>query len=143
MDDFEKSQNLVANKSAFITTMSLTPRQVIETVALATIISLILYFLQIDLRASKFEFCPNISTVNIALVFLFINLITFFGSRQKVSSSMSANTGIAFHCSIDVAVAHIVQGLTIISSPGSISSAPTAQIKPEVQEFTTIAFFTL
>ena len=44
VDDFEKSQNLVANKSAFITTMSLTPRQVIETVALATIISLILYF---------------------------------------------------------------------------------------------------
>ena len=51
---------------------------------------------------------------------------------------MSANTGIAFHCSIDVAVAHIVQGLTIISSPGSIFNEPIATVKPEVQELTEI-----
>ena len=44
VSEFEKSQNLIAKKSSFVTTMSLTPRQVIETVAMASVISLILYF---------------------------------------------------------------------------------------------------
>ena len=44
---------------------------------------------------------------------------------------------------IAVAVAVIVQGVTIISSPGLIFSAPTAQINPDVHEFTEIAYFTL
>ena len=50
---------------------------------------------------------------------------------------------IAFQCRIDVALAHIVQGLTIISSPGEISKAPTEHINPDVQEFTEIAYLTL
>ena len=44
---------------------------------------------------------------------------------------------------IAVAEADIVQVLTITSSPGSRPRAPTAAIKPEVQEFTEIACFTL
>ena len=44
VSEYEKSQNLIARKSAFITTMSLTPRPIIETVALGSVISLILYF---------------------------------------------------------------------------------------------------
>ena len=44
VNEYEKSQNLIAKKSAFVTTMSLTPRPIIETVALGTVISLILYF---------------------------------------------------------------------------------------------------
>ncbi len=44
VSEFDKSQNIVARKSSFVTTMSLTPRQVIETVAMASVISLILYF---------------------------------------------------------------------------------------------------
>ena len=44
VSEYEKSQNLLARKSAFITTMSLTPRPIIETVALGSVISLILYF---------------------------------------------------------------------------------------------------
>jgi ATP-binding cassette, subfamily B, bacterial PglK len=44
VSEFENSQNIVARKSAFVTTMSLTPKQVIETVALGSVISLILYF---------------------------------------------------------------------------------------------------
>ena len=44
VSEYEKSQNLIARKSAFITTMSLTPRTIIETVALGSVISLILYF---------------------------------------------------------------------------------------------------
>ena len=61
----------------------------------------------------------------------------------KVSLSISANTGMAIQCIIAVAEAHIVQVETIISSPGLISIAPTAQINPEVQEFTAIAYLTL
>jgi HlyD family secretion protein len=44
--EFRQSRNLIANKSAFITTMSLTPRPLIETVAMVTIISMILYFIK-------------------------------------------------------------------------------------------------
>ena len=35
-------------------------------------------------------------------------------------------------CNIDVAVATIVHGVTITSSPGSIPIAPTAATSPEV-----------
>ena len=42
--EFEKSQNIIARKSSFVQTMSLTPRQIIETVAMGAVISLILYF---------------------------------------------------------------------------------------------------
>ena len=55
---------------------------------------------------------------------------------------MSANTGIAFQCKIAVALALIVHGVTMISSPGSIPMAPTAEIRPDVQEFTVTACFT-
>ncbi len=44
---------------------------------------------------------------------------------------------------MDVAVAHIDQGVTNISSPGLISKAPTAQTRPDVHEFTVIAYLTL
>ena len=44
--EFRQSRNLIASKSAFITTMSLTPRPLIETVAMVTIISMILYFIK-------------------------------------------------------------------------------------------------
>ena len=44
VSEYEKSQNLIARKSAFVTTMSLTPRPIIETVALGSVITLILYF---------------------------------------------------------------------------------------------------
>ena len=44
VSEYEKSQNLIARKSAFVTTMSLTPRPIIETVALGSVIILILYF---------------------------------------------------------------------------------------------------
>ena len=67
---------------------------------------------------------------------------TEIGSKLNVSLSMSAKTGIAFQCKIDVAVAHIVNGEVIISSPGSIPIDPTAAISPEVQELTVIACFT-
>ena len=60
----------------------------------------------------------------------------------KVSSSISTNTGMAFQCNIAVAVAHIVQGVTI-TAYGSIPIAPTAQIKPDVQELTLTAYLTL
>ena len=44
--EFRQSRNLIASKSAFVTTMSLTPKPLIETVAMASIISLILYFVK-------------------------------------------------------------------------------------------------
>ncbi|MDB3889153.1 ABC transporter ATP-binding protein/permease [Candidatus Pelagibacter sp.] len=44
--EFRQSRNLIASKSAFITTMSLAPRPLIETVAMVTIISMILYFIK-------------------------------------------------------------------------------------------------
>ena len=47
-----------------------------------------------------------------------------------------------FQCSIAVEVAHIVHGVTIISSPGSISKEPIIDINPEVQELTVIACLT-
>jgi len=61
------------------------------------------------------------------------------GLRLNVSSSISANTGIAFHIKIDVAEALIDHGLTITSSPGSIPIEPNAVIKPDVLEFTVTA----
>ena len=42
-------------------------------------------------------------------------------------------------CKIAVAVAAIVHGVVMISSPGSMPIAPTAAIRPEVQELTAIA----
>src|SRR5687767_6390613 len=76
----------------------------------------------------------------------FVNGVMFAstdtGSKQNVSASISANTGIAFHCRIDVAVAHIVHGLTMTSSPGSIPIAPTAAMRPDVHELTLTACFT-
>jgi len=56
---------------------------------------------------------------------------------------MSANTGIAFQHRIAVAEAHIVQGLTITSSPGLIPAAPMATISPDVAELTVTACVTL
>lgn len=44
--EFRQSRNLIASKSAFVTTMSLTPKILIEAVAMASIISLILYFVK-------------------------------------------------------------------------------------------------
>ena len=69
--------------------------------------------------------------------------LTDEGSRLKVSSSISAKTGIAFHHKIDVADAHIVHGLTITSSPGSTPAAPIAVMRAEVAELTVTACFTL
>ncbi len=56
---------------------------------------------------------------------------------------MSAKTGIPFQCNIAVTVAHIVHGVTMTSSPGSMPIAPTAAIKPDVQEFTDMQCLTL
>lgn len=64
-------------------------------------------------------------------------------SILKVSSSISAKTGIAFHTRIAVAEADIVHGLTMTSSPGSRPIAPRATIKPEVLEFNAIEYFVL
>ena len=44
---------------------------------------------------------------------------------------------------IAVAVAHIVHGVVIISSPGFTSKAPIDAISPDVQELTLIEYFTL
>ena len=85
---------------------------------------------------------PKMSTDMIALVCGVMFASTDAGSRQKVSGSMSANTGMAFQCSIAVALAHIVHGLTMISSPGSMPTAPTAATNPEVQELTVTACLT-
>ena len=64
------------------------------------------------------------------------------GLIQNVLWSISAKTGIAFQCKIAVAQAHIVHGVVIISSPGSISNAPIDAIKPDVHELSVIAYFT-
>ena len=48
-----------------------------------------------------------------------------------------------FQCKIAVAVAHIVQGGTIISLQGSIPIAPTAVTNTDVQEFMVMACLTL
>ena len=67
---------------------------------------------------------------------------TEIGSKLKVWGSISAKTGIAFQCKIAVAVAHIVHGVTITSSPGWIPIAPTAAVRPDDQEFTVTACLT-
>ncbi len=46
VNEFAKSKFAIANKSAFVQTMSLTPRPLIETVAMGTVISLILFFVK-------------------------------------------------------------------------------------------------
>ena len=89
------------------------------------------------------EGCPAISVVKIALVFFVIFFSTEAGSKQKSSKLISAKIGIAFQCNIQVADAHIVHGLTMISSPGFISNDPTEAIRPDVHEFTEIAYLTL
>ena len=65
-----------------------------------------------------------------------------FGILDSKSLSISTNIGIAFQCNIAVALALIVHGVTIISSPGSIPIAPTAAISPEVHELTVTACLT-
>ena len=78
-----------------------------------------------------------------AFVFLVINFFMDLIEIQKESGSMSANTGIAFQCNMAAEQAVIVQVGKIISSPGSIPKAPTAQVRPVDQELTKIACFTL
>ena len=67
---------------------------------------------------------------------------TLAGSMLKVARSMSANTGMPFQCRMQVAVAAMVQGVVMTSSPGSMPIAPTAASRPEVQEFTAMAWRT-
>ena len=86
---------------------------------------------------------PKISTSIIAFVFFEIFFLTSSAEMQKFDLSISAKTGMQFQCKIAVAVAHIVHGETIISSPGSTSKLPIIAIKPEVQEFTEIAYLVL
>ena len=86
---------------------------------------------------------PKISTAKIALVYGEIFCSIDFGQILNVSGSISANIGIAFHCKIAVAVALIVHGVVIISSPGSIPIAPIAASRPEVHELTVTACLTL
>ena len=85
---------------------------------------------------------PAISTDMMARVCSLILRSIETGSRQKVSRSMSANTGMAFQCRMAVALAAMVQGLTITSSPGSMPTAPTAATKPEVHELKVTACLT-
>jgi hypothetical protein len=94
------------------------------------------------LRASISALWPKISTAIIARVFGVIRFFTDSIEMQKESLSISAKTGTQFQTRIDVAVADIVQVGTITSSPGSSPRAPTAQIKPDVHEFTLMACFT-
>ena len=68
-----------------------------------------------------------------------IRSATDAGSSPYVWLSTSANTGIAFCATIVAAVADIVYGDTITSSPGSISAAASATCSPVVAEFTAIA----
>ena len=82
------------------------------------------------------------STAKIALV-LFEIFFLLLQRLYKIFLCISANTGMQFQCNILATVADIVQGVTIISSPGSISKDPTMQINPEVHEFTVIACLTL
>ena len=86
---------------------------------------------------------PNISTAIIA----FVRFEKFFliESREivKVFGSTSAKTGIAFQCKTAAAQAVIVNVGNIISSPGSMSIAPTQQVSPELQELTAATYLTL
>ena len=59
-----------------------------------------------------------------------------------MSGSMSAKIGIPFQWIIAIAVALMVQGVVITSSPGSSPIEPTAQISPLVHELTEIACLT-
>ena len=61
------------------------------------------------------------------------------GQRLYVFGLMSAKTGMAFQARIAAALAVIVQGLTITSSPGEIPIAPTAATSPEVHELKEMA----
>ena len=65
------------------------------------------------------------------------------GQILNVLGSMSANIGIQFQCNIAAAAADMVHVGTITSSPGDKPSAPTAHIRPDVQELTEITCFTL
>ena len=91
--------------------------------------------------SSIFEANPKISTSIIAFVF-FVIFLTSSAEMQNLIVYIS-KTGIQFQCNIAVAVAHIVHGETMISSPGSTSKLPIIAIKPEVQEFTQIACLVL
>ena len=75
------------------------------------------------------------------IIFKSIFLEIFFSidstEIQKVLSSISTKTGIAFQASIADEQADIVQVGSIISSPGSMFKEPTAQISPDVHEFLT------
>ena len=74
-----------------------------------------------------------------ALVRGVIRFSTAAGERVKVSSVMSANMGTALFTTTAVAVAVIVQGVVMTSSPGPTPAAPTAAISPLVAEFTLTA----
>ena len=86
--------------------------------------------------------CPKMSAAIIALVLMEIFFNIELGHILKVSGSISANTGIAFQCKMEVTVAHIVNGVTITHHPGSKPIDP-AVISPEVQELTVTACLTL
>ncbi len=75
------------------------------------------------------------STATIAFVRGVIRARTDSGSRQNVSGSMSANTGIAPCTSAHTADADIVYGETITSSPGPTPAAAAAALSAEVAEF--------
>src|SRR6478735_5814114 len=79
------------------------------------------------------------STATIAFVRGVMSFSTDAGSRQNVSGSMSANTGIAPLTSAQTAEADIVYGLQMTSSPGPTPAAVTAALSAEVAEFMAIA----
>ena len=80
-------------------------------------ITFIEYFLEIFKISSISQLSPAKCTTIIALVFLLILFKIFFGSIFKVSSSISASTGIAPTCKIEFIVEQNVKGVVITSSP--------------------------
>ncbi len=79
------------------------------------------------------------STATIAFVRGVISRRTLSGSRQNVSASMSAKTGMAPLTSAQTAEADIVYGLQITSSPGPTPTAVAAALSALVAEFIAIA----
>ena len=81
-------------------------------------------------------------TARIPFVLGVIFFLTDSGSRPYVVSSMSAKTGTAPCISIDDAVADIVKGEVITSSPGPMPALDTAACAADVAELNEIACFT-
>src|SRR3954452_17788331 len=79
------------------------------------------------------------STATIAFVRGVMSRLTLSGSRQNVSASMSAKTGIAPLTSAQTADADIVYGLQMTSSPGPTPTAAAAALSALVAEFMAIA----